>query len=113
MIPTHQRFKSDDLAVAVSLRLVFQKHFAVRNRRAEGALQCTPVAQLLIHRRGEEPNSTAPIVFRTIERRIGIAEQRTTILSVPGVDGDPDTEIEVETVAVDFDVLFECAPQPA
>ncbi len=111
-MPTHQRFKSDDLAVVMSLRLVFQEQFAVRNCRPEVALQGTPFAQLLIHRGSEEANLAATFVFGAIERRVGIREQRPLILSVPWVDGNSDTEVEVKAVAVDFNALFQGIAQP-
>ena len=74
MMPAHQCLKPDDVAVAVPLRLVFQKQFAVRDRRFEIALQRAPVAQLLVHRRGKEAYRAAAFVFRAIERGIGIRQ---------------------------------------
>ena len=112
VLPAHQRFKSNDLAVAVSLWLIFQKKLAVADRRPQLALQCVPVPQLLIHRRGEKANRAAAFVLGAIERGIGVCKQRPRILSVPGIDGDSDTEVEVETVAVDFDTPFERTSQP-
>src|SRR6266705_1676910 len=70
------------------------------------------VAQLLVHRRGEEANRPAPFVLGAIEGRIGISKQRTGVAAVPWMDRDPDAEVEFETVPVDLDVAAERATQP-
>ncbi len=104
MTPAHQRLEPDDVAVAVLLRLVFEIQFAVRDRRFEIALQCAPIAQLLVHRRGKEADGAAAIVFRAIERGIGIRKQRPRVAAVARIHRDPDAEVELKGVAVDFDV---------
>ena len=111
-MPAHQRLESDDLAAGVPLRLIFQIQLAVCDGRLQIVLQRAAVAQLLIHRGGEEAYRAAAFVLCTIERRVGIGEQRPRIVAVARIDRDPDAQIKLEGVAVDLDIPVQRAAQP-
>ena len=85
MLPADQGLEAEDLAVDLGLRLVMQRKFAARDRRAEIVLQRVAFAQMPVHLRLEEPDDVPAVGLGAIERRIGIGEQR---VGVAGIAGD-------------------------
>ncbi len=71
-----------------------------------------PVAQLQVHGRGEESDSTAPVVLGSIERGIGVGKERPDVLAVSRVDGYSDAQSELEEMHLDLDVVVKRGLQP-
>jgi len=112
VLPSYQRLEADHASVGRLLRLVFEMELPFRDRRPQIVLQCAALAQLLVHRGGEEADGAAALMLGAIERGIRIRKQRDLIGAVPRINGDSDREVEVERVVGDVDPLGEGIAQP-
>jgi hypothetical protein len=66
------------------LRLEQQAHFPAFDRTAQIDSQLTATALVLVHRRVEQAQILSKAVLGTMEREIGVVENRVRITAMPG-----------------------------
>ena len=101
-MPAQERLAADDATIAaVYLRLVEELELVAFDRQAEILFDGHPLAQRLVHCRGEELEVVPPPFLGVIKRRVGVAQQGRCILAVVGVHADADARRDLEWQFVD------------
>ena len=75
MLPAHQGFGPEQLAVEVDLGLVMEKEFAALQARAHLPLQCCAGVDARLHLRVEEAQGIAPAALGFVHGQVGALEQ--------------------------------------
>ena len=111
MMPARQRLEAGDLAVDMRLRLVVQREFVARDRRAQILLQRAFFAQLLVHRQFEEADRAARFRFGAEQRGLGVGDERRSVVAVLRKYAMPMVRPTAHRIAVDLDVGVEARAQ--
>ena len=99
-------------ADARAWRLVVQRQLVAFDCRPKFLLQRAPFAQSLVHVGFEEAEHAAPFGLGTVERGIGVGEQRRGVGAVDRIDRDADAQADAKLVAVDHELLAGGRHQP-
>ena len=91
MLPAQQRLEAaDPIALEIEDRLEVEPELATLDRFAQVELERTPLARCGIERGLEEAEYPAPVLLGTIQREVGILEQRVAVGAVVRADRDAD-----------------------
>ena len=108
-MPPCKRLEADDLAESDGLlRLVMQEQVATVGCAAQVGLQFAPLAQARAELFLEETDGAAHFRLRLIERGVGVGNQRRRVGAVGRIDRHAHAQADLDLVAVDVEILFEC-----
>jgi hypothetical protein len=103
-VPTDQCLEPDHLAIDLRQWLIVKTEFVPGDGGAEFVLDGTPLTQPIIHFDLEEARLAATGGLGTVERGIGIVEQRRRIGAVVRKDRNADTDADAQMLAINFQV---------
>ena len=110
MGPAHERLEADHPAAAdLDLRLVDEVQLGRIDGPAQIVLEANPLGRIAVQDAVEEAERVAPLRLCPIERHVGMAEQRVSILGIDRIEADPQARGHPQLVPVDVHRRFEAA----
>jgi hypothetical protein len=105
MLPTHESFKAEHIAINCGQRLIVQAQLVVRNRRAQIVLERVSLPDAPIHLWIEETRYMPSVGLGPIKRGIGIGLERQGIAPILRIGGRADAETNGDFLASNLKVL--------
>jgi hypothetical protein len=114
MAPTCQRFDGHHASrYDVDHRLVVDLQLITPDRFAQIDFQRAPSVGFRLHLHRINLEAIAPLAFRSVEGKVGVAQDLVDPLAMRGDQGDPDAAADDDRATVDFIRLADRLDQPS